>query len=52
MMGLRDERGSKSQNKPVFVGLDVGSSFVHWAVLDEKGTVQMTIVGGGIVYKK
>ncbi len=38
-MGLRDEHGSKTGTGPLFVGLDVGSSFVHWAVLGEDGAV-------------
>ncbi len=39
MMGSRDEHGSKTEAGPLFVGLDVGSSFVHWAVLRGDGTV-------------
>ena len=38
-MALRDEHGSKTAVGPLFVGLDVGSSFVHWAVLQEDGAV-------------
>jgi activator of 2-hydroxyglutaryl-CoA dehydratase len=36
---LKTDRGSDAKGKRLFVGLDIGSSFLHYVVLDAKGNV-------------